>query len=73
MKILDTRKVKEQRKIEAKSENELREFKEWLNSATPLDAEDIKNLGNLWNGHSTYNLDEIKAMADSLRKQTGIA
>lgn len=78
MRILDTKRAKERRETKAADERELREYEEWLNSGStvPLGAGDLKGIWNLWDGHggsSTSSPADLKKLAESLRKQLGIA
>jgi hypothetical protein len=74
VKILDTKKAKERDEAVAKAERELREYQEWLNSATSLGTNDLNDIQHLWDGqgNSTRSLADIEKLVESLHKQLGL-
>ncbi len=81
MRILDTRKAKERRDTEATDEREKRQFEEWLSgtNTAPLNADELRGIWGLWDGHggrsitrSTRSPQELKRLAESLRRQLGL-
>lgn len=69
MRILDTKKAKEERD----AEREMREFEEWLrdgvSSTAPPSVGDLKGLFDGHGGHSTATPGEIKKMMDDLLRK----
>ncbi len=68
MRILDTRKAKEERD----AEKAMREFEEWLrdgvSNTAPPSVGDLKGLFDGHGGRATATPDEARRMADLLRK-----
>lgn len=73
MRILDTKKTKEQRETEAVNEKERHDYEEWLNNASNTALPTVDTLNDLWVMWDSFTVphEQLKGLADSLSKRMG--